>query len=226
MKKILLIALMLSISICSIIGIINTTTHGVEGEENKTTICVIGEACKEACPDIAIITASIETFGENVEEAKELNEEIYQNVSAQLESSGVDINTITTHKFSVIPFYDWSSNNEIKEYIAINSFSFEINNLENIKLTLDNINEAGVTRIKNISYQISNQEELYNQALSEALENAKEKALALSTTDLEVISIKEEFIFTTSNHIKNFIEPVSFGKICINARILVEFSAI
>ncbi len=233
MKRFFMLTLIFTISICGISGFlinfIPSANLNVKAEDDTSTICVIGESCKEAIPDIAVITASIETLGSSVNEAKELNDQTFNSAITELEALGVDNNSIVTHKFTALPCIDWPVSNEIIGYKAVNAFSFEIRNLDNIKTAVDNILNVGVTTIKHISYELSNQEELYNEALAEALENAKSKASSLATTDLEVISIKEEFVYTSSNisqHHAEGLNILNLGKIVINARLKVEFSAI
>lgn len=236
MKKFYIVGLSILIAICACFGVlsiasnVNHVSAEVYAEDNFASICVIGEASTEISPDRAKITASIQTLSSDMQESKDKNFEILDCAINALVDFGVERESIITQYFSCRPSYDNGYGREIQGYYATTNFSFCINNLENIKGAIDVITECGVTSVCNINYEVSNYEEIYNQTMIEALENAKVKAGKLVEGDgeLPVLSINEEYVYCCGNLYKDYsdamVENNLVGKITINAKLKVEFA--
>ncbi len=236
MKKFYIFGLTILIAICSCFGVLSIATNveNVSGEaladDNFASVSVIGEASTEVAPDRAKITASIQTLSSDMKESKEKNFDILDCAIKALVDFGVDREGIRTEYFTCYPSYDNSYAIEIQGYYATTNFSFYIENLENIKGAIDVITDCGVTTVRNINYEVSNYEEIYNQTMIDALENAKLKASKLveGEGELPVLSISEEYVYCCGTLYKDYtdamVENDLVGKITIQAKLKVEFA--
>lgn len=232
MKKFFIYGFALLLSVCAAAGFMfaDTAHLDCQARSDVASICVLGEACHEVAPDQATITASIETLSNDITKAKDENSEIYNNVVNALVENGIAKESIVTESFSAYPNYDYSGCKTLIGYQACTSFCFKVNDLSMLRQCLDTLTESGVTRICCINYAISNQEELYNQTLSEAFENAKGKAsnlTGIAIDELQVFSINEEYVYTSSSLYRNYdsaVETDMVGKVTICAKLKVEFA--
>lgn len=235
MKKIFILSLTLLLMISTVLGITFATTPNSQSAYAKaddvSSICVIGEACQEVSPDRATITACIETMSQDITKAKDENMQLFNDCVNALIDCGIQKDSIITECFSAYPSYDYSNCRTLTGYYATTTFSFKVNSLENIKPCIDAVTTHGAISIRNINYEISNQEEVYSQTLLTCLENAKQKASQLSGQDidsLQLLSINEEYVYTSSSLYRNYndgmIDNDMVGKVTICARLKVEFA--
>lgn len=232
MKKFYVLAAVILLSICFGFGVLTSfspTCQGMEisADDKTPTISVIGEACTEMSPDRAKICASIETLSSDINDAKDKNFEILNCTIDKLSQMGIPKEEIVTTHFSAYPNYDYSCNRSITGYYATTHFTFQVENLNDIKEYVSAICDCGVTSIKNINYEVSNYQEVYNQTMLSALENAKAKASELTgRSDMQVLEIKEEYVYCCSNLYREYSEAMVendlVGKIQITAKLKVE----
>jgi len=193
----------------------------------ETCVCVIGKAKLTLSPDMATITACIEKFNEELNLSKNENLEILDKVMVALKDAGVGEDKITLDFFNAYPSYDYNSGRSPIGFYSKSCFSFEVDNIEKIPTYINVLTENGVTDICNVCYSLSNIEEEYNNALTQALENAKNKAVKLfGSENYKICGIKEENVFSTSMLCRNYVENLSsslMGKVEIEARVNVVF---
>lgn len=207
------------------------STDTDEEEENddacETCVCVFGKAKLTLTPDTATITACIEKFNEDINASKNENMTILNDVMDALKTEGISEEKITLDFFTAHPSYDFTAGNHPIGFYSKSCFTFEVDNLNNISNYINILTEKGITDICNINYTVSNIEEEYTNALSQALENAKAKASKLLEKDnLNICSIREEAVFCSNNLCRKYIENLSsslMGKVEVEARVLVEF---
>lgn len=191
-------------------------------------LCVIGNATKNVSPDSATITAVIETLDMDISKSKDANFEIFDNVLAALKEAGVDENKIVLDSFTSYPSYDYNAGKTLIGYYSITTFTFDVDNLDNIKTYIDTITEKGVTSIRNINYQLSNMDEVYQDVLLMAIDNAKAKAEKVTGgQELIVKGIKEEYVYSCSTLYRAYSDSLEnnalVGNIEVSAKVTVEF---
>lgn len=191
-------------------------------------LCVIGNATKNVSPDSATITAVIETLDMDISKSKDANFEIFDNVLAALKEAGVDENKIVLDSFTSYPSYDYNAGKTLIGYYSITTFTFDVDNLDNIKTYIDTITEKGVTSIRNINYQLSNMDEVYQDVLLMAIDNAKAKAEKVTGgQELNVKGIKEEYVYSCSTLYRAYSDSLEnnalVGNIEVSAKVTVEF---
>ena len=208
----------------------DTTTDSEEIEEDddcETCVCVIGKAKLTLTPDMATITACIEKFNEDMNTSKNENMAILDTVIASLKEQGVAEDKITLDYFTAHPSYDFSAGRQPIGFYSKSCFSFEVENIDNIPTFISILTENGVTDICDVCYSVSNMEEEYSNALSQALENAKTKASKLlGGENLKVCGIREESVYSCNTLCREYVENLSsalMGKVEVEARVDVMF---
>lgn len=205
-----------------------TSSSLTGGLQEGVCISIVGEASKEVAPDKATISVSIESIDKDITVAKDSTFELFDKAVTGLIKLGVDKDTIIVDSYSSYPSYDYNNGRTLAGYYSILHFSYKLDNLSNIKESLDILAELGITSISNIRYEISNEQELYNETLLAALQNARDKASALlGRDDLTISNIKEESVYYASNLTKYYSEAAVsedlVGKVVIKAKVKVKF---
>lgn len=208
-------------------NLLNDTISDQNIDDCHTCICVIGKAKLTLSPDMATITACIEKFNEDINISKNETLEILNNVINALKSQGVAQEKISLDYFNAGPSYDFSVGHQPIGFYSKSCFSFEVDNLEDIPNYISTLTENGVTNICDICYSLSNIEEEYNNALIQALDNAKAKASAIFKNDnLKICGIREEYVYSANTLCRKYVEDISsslIGKVEIEACVNVEF---
>lgn len=197
-----------------------------EESQQAMELCVVGTASKSVSPDCAKITAVIETLDSDIVKSKDNNFQIFDKVVSALKTAGLSEDKIVLDSFISYPNYDYSSGKSLTGYYTITTITFDVDNIEDIKSLVDSAVENGVTSIRNIQYCCSNMDEVYQEVLMMAIENAKEKAKKIGGTEMQVKSVKEEYVYSCSSLYRTYAENISnalVGSIDVQARVNVEF---
>ena len=197
-------------------------------QDNTLCLSIIGSASKCVTPDQAKVTGVIETIDIDVIKAKDTNTEIFEKVCEKLQSLGLEKGDIILESFTCYPNYDYTSGKSLVGYNATTAYTFKVSNLDKINDLIDGAIECGSTCIRNINYELSNQEEVYQEVLMMAVENAKEKAIMLTgNEEISIKAIKEEYIYSCSSLYRSYSDTISdtslIGEIEIEAKVNVEF---
>lgn len=191
MKKKILLSLTF---ILAFIILLTSTSNVAVAESGGNCLSVIGSATSTLTPDKAEICAEIETLDMDKIKSKNDNFEIFQNIIDALED---DKENLTLKNFTSYASFDYTNGKTLLGYYSITDFSFNVDDVSNIKNYVDILTENGAT-IKNINYSVSNYNEEYNKTLLLAVENAKEKAQMLGKENLEIKEIKEETSYSSN----------------------------
>jgi len=142
----------------------------------SNSISVQGSAKINAAPDLVTVSFNIETKNKTSAGATNLNNEIYDNLVAELVSLGIDKKEIVTESFNVYPNYDWNNGKQIENgYIASHLVKVELYINESDQLS--EIIDAGVNSGAGISYiNFELTQESQNKYKAEAMKLAAEDA--------------------------------------------------
>ncbi len=201
-------------------------------EENNLQdieLCIIGSASKTFTPDRAKITAVIETLDLDMKKSKDDNFEIFDKVTNILKDEGIEESAIVLDSFTSYPSYDYNAGKTLIGYYSITTFTFEVDDLKDLKMYVDKIIENGTTSIRDINYELSNINEAYQEVLLMAIANSKAKAFKIvGNEDISIKSIKEEYIYSCCTLYRNYDEVFEdnslIGSIKVEARVNVEFA--
>lgn len=194
--------------------------------DERMELCIIGNASKSVSPDYAKITAVIETLDSDMVKSKDTNFEIFEKVLKALKDKGIAEEDIVLDSYTSYPSYDYSMGKSLVGYYTLTTFTFNVDNLDNIKSFVDTATENGVTSIRNINYELSNMDEVYQEVLMMAIDNAKAKAEKISGGEVTIKSVKEEYVYSCTSLYRTYAENISqslVGCIDIEARVSVEF---
>ena len=197
-------------------------------EKSDMEICVIGSAKKSVTPDYAKVTAVIETLDMDMKKSKDCNFECFEKVLSALKEGGIAEDKIVLDGFTSYPSYDYAQGKTLTGYYSITTFTFEVENLEDIKKFVDIAVENGGASIRNISYELSSLDQVYQDVLLEAIENAKLKAQKITGNDnITVKSVKEEYVYSCSSLYRTYSDVLDginlIGSIEVEALVNVKF---
>ena len=150
--------------------------------ETASEITVSASSTVRLAPDKATVSFGVTTRENTAEAAQSKNSEDVDHVIEVLTQRGVEEKSIRTTYYSLYPQYDWSSNGEqrIIGYSVTTTMSVQDQDIEELGKLLSACVAAGVNNIDNVSFFCSGYDEAYSQALTHAVEAAREKAEVLA----------------------------------------------
>ncbi len=198
-------------------------------QAEKMELCIIGKASKNVSPDSAKVTAVIETLDSDIVKSKDNNFQAFDKVVNALKGAGLSDDKIVMDSFVSYPSYDYNGGKSLTGYYTTTTISFDVDNIEEIKNLVDIVTENGATSIRNIQYCCSNLDEIYEEVLMMAIDNAKAKAEKIGGGQLQIKSVKEEYVYSCSSLYRTYAENISnslVGSIEVEARVNVEFEGV
>lgn len=228
MKKFLLPTI-LAVAVCAAapLAVANqTTTASAEGVRPSVTI--VGEAKRELAPDFATITLGIENLDSDMAAAKDKTFASFDKMVEILVSEGIEKESIVVESYYSRPNYDYSSTRSIAGYYSNLNFTYSVSDLSLIKTTISAVTDLTPVNVQSVNYQISNEKEIYNELLSEALSTARTKAeMVLGKTDILLSGMEEECLYYSNSLYRCYNESLEsqdmIGKVTIKARVKASF---
>lgn len=176
----------------------NAPAQAADKPIDKNTMSVSGQAKVSASPDIAYITLGVITENKDAKAAQKENATAMDKVIAAIKAAGVKNEDIKTVNYTIYPKHDYnkeSGASMIIGYTVNNSVSVTVRDLEKTGNIIDAAADSGVNVSSSISFDLSNYEKYYNEALKNAVLAAKKKAgtmaEALAVTLKAPISVSE-----------------------------------
>lgn len=162
-------------------------------------ITVTGSARVEAAPDLATITAGVETQAEAAAAALSANSQAMTEIFATLDKLGVAKADVQTTRLSLDPVFAQSDDGQttpaITGYQASNMVTIRVRETGKLGAVVDALATSGVNRIYGIGFDIADPRPLLSQARADAVTDAREKAEVLARSAGaalgEVVSIRE-----------------------------------
>ena len=181
-NKITMIALLLAATALVVMAFGLYGSAPAKAEDNpaeKKTINVSGQAKVSASPDIAYITLGVITEDKDAKIAQKANAAAMDKVITAIKATGVKNEDIKTVNYTIYPKNDYDKEtgaSSIIGYSVNNSVSVTVRDLEKTGNIIDAAADSGVNVSSNISFDLSNYENFYNEALKNAVLAAKKKA--------------------------------------------------
>lgn len=154
------------------------------------SISVSGEGRVIAVPDIATISFTISEEASTVASAQEQSTERMQRALSLLrESVGIDERDIKTTSYNASPRYSYTPcydricppvSERIIGYTVSQSVEVKVRDIEKVSATLAALGEAGISNLYGPSFTVDDMESLKKEARDLAVQDAREKAEALS----------------------------------------------
>lgn len=178
-QKILFIALF-AIALFAIGGLYVTMSGSSAAEDEATKINVGGSATISTDPDEVAVYLKIETLYDDASTSQSENADIYEQVKAALLAQGVDEEDMKTTYYNLDLDEEWNwETNEYEEqgYKTIHKIKVISSDVDSAGELVDAAVDAGAT-VDYVTFQLSDEvrEELEDQLLGEAVEDARNKA--------------------------------------------------
>jgi uncharacterized protein YggE len=141
-------------------------------------ISVVGQGIVLAQPDTARITLGTEVTDVSLANAQTQAAQRMDAIVARLRGQGIADSDIRTVSFSVNPQND--QNGALRGYQVQNLVEVKTTNVAGLGALLDDVVNAGASRIYGIRFEASNMEALKSQARDQAMQNAHTKAEQLA----------------------------------------------
>lgn len=175
---VLAVALVLSLTGCAGGTTPAETTVHLQQEKTEDTITVTGRMGLEVTPDVARVSIGVSTQASTPGTAREQNSVAVNATLAALAELGIEEKDIQTSNINLWNRYD--SNSNIIGYRMSTDLTIYVREIEKAGEVVDAAIAAGSNELNGVEYLVSNQDELYNQALTEAIDLARKKAEALA----------------------------------------------
>ncbi|MFO1105249.1 MAG: SIMPL domain-containing protein [Amaricoccus sp.] len=148
-------------------------------------ISVTGSAEVLAVPDLATISAGVQTHSDKAAEALTENSKAMARVFAELEAHGVAKTDIQTSQISLDPVWQQPEDGQTEPpkvvgYEANNMVTIKVRAVDQLGAVIDSLGGAGANRIFGVSFDVADPRPLLDQARSKAVEDAKAKAELLA----------------------------------------------
>ena len=162
------------------LGLTNANAH----DKRAAEFSILGTGTIVTEPDVAFISTGIVSEGETAEEALAQNSNSMVNVFKVLEDAGIERKHIQTSNFSVQPRYVHHRAKQGEEqrpprivgYTVNNTVTVKIVELDNTGKVISEVVKFGSNSLGNIRFDVSNRQELMDEARVKAVEDAKRKA--------------------------------------------------
>jgi len=140
----------------------------------QATVDVMGEGIVKVAPDEVIIKVQVENKGQNPIALKQKNDFIINDILAFIKNMNIADKQVQTEYVRLNKNYDYQT--KIYSYVANQSISIHLKNLELYETLMNGLMERGNNRIDGVLFSTSKIKELKSQARIKAIENAKMKA--------------------------------------------------
>ena len=149
---------------------------------NQNTITVNSSETVTVIPDIAQVIYAVRTEAKDAAGCQQKNTEDVNQVVTLLKNLGVAETSIQTSDYYMYPIYNYSNNTQrITGYEATTSLTVSDLPIEHLGNILTESVNAGINNIQSITYQSSQYDESYTEALTLAVASARKKAEALAS---------------------------------------------
>jgi len=153
--------------------------------QQDTGIWVTGQGEVAAVPDLASLRLGVEAQADTVAEARTEASEAMNKVMEALKGNGVAEEDIQTQQFSIYPMTTWDERKDEEEiigYRVTNMVVAKIREVDKAGEIIEAVAEAGgdLTRIQSISFAVDDPAEYYQEARTNAMDDAKNKAAQLA----------------------------------------------
>lgn len=213
-------------------GIPTMTTTLSNEELTPGTMTLFGRAQIFAIPDVAKIHLGVQTNGFQLEQIQSENASISQAILQSLAQLGVT--EIRTLQYTIDKDYIFENGTRVDRGFTVrNIFEIQTEDLADIGTIIDTAVENGANIVEFITFEVSNQDSYYQQALNQALDNAIQKSLSIShhlRMDMDPIlirivetSIPQPITARFEPLREGVTTPIEPGRYMIEASVTVDF---
>lgn len=210
-------ALILSLTACGAPAAGETTVH-LETEETPDSVTVSGRVGMEVVPDVAQISIGVSSRASTPAAAREENAQVINDTLEALAEMGIEEKDIQTSNMDMRSVYSWYDGvSTLTGYAMDTTLTIIVREMDKAGEVVDAAIAAGSNELNGVEYLVSNRDEVYDLALSDAVEIARKKAEKLATASGRklgmVVSIDEtsSAVATVYNYETAKVNPDSGG---------------
>jgi uncharacterized protein len=151
--------------------------------ESPRVIQVSARATVQQAPDRAVIQLAVETVAGTAGEATQQNAAVMDRVMAALRQLGIPDARIRTTRVELHPRYDHRREAvapTIIGYQAVNQVTVRVDDIDRVGAVVDAAVGAGANRVTGISFQLSDPDAPYREALRLAVTRARQEAQVIA----------------------------------------------
>lgn len=206
------------------------TNYYSDNNMHSKTMTMIGSGQSTAIPNTAVIHLGTQTRGENLAEIQSENARITQSIIQALQRMGVT--DIKIFQYSIDKAYDYEDGRQIDRGFDVrNILEIRTPNIDKAGTIIDTAVNSGANVVELISFDVSNREYYYQQALNMAVMNAIQKAksiamnLGMRTEPVPVRIVENTNQFVPPLYRRELASstPIVPGNINIEASVTVDF---
>jgi len=153
------------------------------------SVSVVGTGIIHVIPDIATVSAGVETTAPTVAEAQKTNTEKMNAFIQKIAILGIPDTDRRTTAYNVSPNYEYQqatkdapSKQVLIGYTVSQTLEVKVRRLPSLGDVLKSIGDAGLNQVGSFTFTVDNEEAIKKQALDAAIQDAQEKATILSRT--------------------------------------------
>lgn len=206
-------------------------------DDDARRITVTGTAEATAVPDLATITAGVETRAETAVDALARNSEAMGAVLAALDAGGIERRDVQTSQLSISPIYepyreDAPESQRVTGYEAANLVTIRVRDIARLGETVDAVTKAGANRIHGIGFDVSDPRAALDTAREQAVADARARAelftKAAGVTLGPVLRIAERVdapgpIMMRAEAMADRATPVESGTVTLQAQVEIVY---
>ncbi|WP_404396871.1 SIMPL domain-containing protein [Idiomarina loihiensis] len=152
-------------------------------QADERTLSISGSGSVSAIPDQMSLTFWIEERGNKLSSQKSMVDDTTSRLINDLNDKGVEDKDIRSYQLQIYPRYEQNDDGKREQdgFVVKREVQITLLEPENYDKIIDLALARGVTRVGQVQFEISDQQGLYQQALVNAYEQAKNKAERLAT---------------------------------------------
>ncbi|NIP83385.1 MAG: DUF541 domain-containing protein, partial [Gemmatimonadetes bacterium] len=147
--------------------------------DSPRTLHVSATTSVQRAPDRATLHLAVETVAPEAREASSRNAALMEAVLEAVTALGIERSAIRTQRLDLRPRYDRrpdAAEPEIIAYQATNQVRVRVDAVDRVGAVVDAAVGAGANRVTGISFELSDPESAYHEALEQAIAEARREA--------------------------------------------------
>ncbi|NNU79966.1 SIMPL domain-containing protein [Halovulum dunhuangense] len=209
-------------------------------DDEPGRIAVSGEGRVESAPDMAVVTAGVETTAASAGEALAANSAAMTAVMEVLTAAGVESRDVQTTEIGLNPVWTGPQPGREEEgmrisgYSATNLVTINVRALDGLGGVLDALGQAGVNRIQGIAFSVAEPRALEDEARRAAVADARARAeLYAQAAGVELgplMELRDSFAARPPMMLRAEVAsmdagvPVSGGSVALTAQVEMVFA--
>lgn len=151
-------------------------------QAEERTLSISGSGSVSAVPDQMSLTFWVEERGNKLSSQKSVVDEATSRLISDLNRKGIEDKDIRSYQLQIHPRYEQNDDGKREQdgFVVQREVQVTLLQPENYDKIVDLALARGVTRVGQVKFEISDQQGLYQQALTNAYEQAKSKAERLA----------------------------------------------